>query len=404
MSAFFQETNKSGIKIIILCNFFGHMLKYQENLLASYYVKQGHSVTVITSTFNSIFDSYADKYDKTLPASEFFDNGVKIIRLPFSINILNRIRRFHGSRVCEILNAEQPDFIFSQDIMFNLRECVKYKKTHANCKISMDYHADYSNSAKNWLSLNILHKIIRRIFLYSVLKYIDKIYPVVPAGFVFLHEVYGIPYERMELLPLGADTDKAKEVIAQNRGKQIREKLNIPSDAIVIFTGGKLDPAKKTHLLIEAFIALSDPRLHLIIIGTASEENMPYKEKLEAMAQNNRNIHFTGWLNGEEVYDYMNASDFAVFPASQSVLWQQAIGMGLPLIVGSHKGQDASYLNIYNCLIIMEEKKITVQEIEKNIIKFIDDTALLERMKKAAVKTSNEYLSYDKIVQQTLNF
>jgi glycosyltransferase involved in cell wall biosynthesis len=288
--------------------------------------------------------------------------------------------------------------------MLNLYEVKKYRKKCPNCKIILDYHADYSNSGNGWLSRNILHKIIRKSCLYAVLMYIEKIYPIVPAGFVFLKEMYGVPYERMELLPLGTDPDKFNEIISQNKGKKIRENLGIPADAFVIFSGGKFDPLKKTDLLIKAFLNLSNPRIHLVIVGKASDSNTSYKAELEALSQSNKNIHFTGWLNGDEIYDYMNASDIAVFPASQSVLWQQAIGMGLPLIVGSHLGQDVSYLNIYDCLIIMEEHQITVHEIEKNIKKLVENTILLDAMRKAAFKTSNEYLSYDRIAKQTLHF
>ena len=390
------------MKIVMLCDFYNPTLQFQENTLVKYYVKQGHEVIVITSTFESVFDYYADRYDKTIPAHDFFDHRAKIIKLPFSINILNRIRRFGG--VMKILKREKPDVIFLHDIMLNIYEVKKYKKKYPNCKIIMDYHADYSNSGKNWLSRNILHKIIRKSCLYSVLKYIEKIYPIVPAGFNFLNELYGIPYERMELLPLGTDTDMFNEIISQNRGKSIRENLGIPSDAFVIFSVGKLDPRKKTDLLMKAFKNLSDSRVHLIIVGKTPDDYVSYKDELDTLMLNEKNIHHTGWLKGDEIYDYMNASDIAVFPASQSILWQQSIGMGLPLIVGSHLGQDVSYLNIYDCLIILDENQITVQEIEKNIKKMIEDPVLLNTMRKAAFKTSNEYLSYDIIAKRTLQF
>ena len=390
------------MKIVMLCDFYIHTLQYQENLLVKYYIKQGHEVTIITATFESIFDYMADKYDKNIPAHEFFDSGAKIVKLPFSVNILNRIRKLRG--VGKILEREQPDIIFLHDIMLNIYEVKKYKVKHQNCKIILDCHADYSNSGKNWLSRNILHKVIRKSFLYLILKDIEKIYPIVPYSFTFLNELYGIPYNRMELLPLGTDTDKFNEIISQNKRGEIREKLGIPTDAFVIFTGGKLDSIKKTDILIEAFKNLSDPRIHLIIVGKTSDSDASYKAKLEALMQNDKNIHLTGWLNGDGVYEYMSASDIGVFPASQSVLWQQAIGMGLPLIIGPHKGQDISYLNIYNCLIILGKNQITIQEIEKNIKKLMNDTVLLEEMKKAAFKTSNEYLSYDRIAKETLNF
>jgi glycosyltransferase involved in cell wall biosynthesis len=263
------------------------------------------------------------------------------------------------------------------------------------------------------VSLNILHKIIRKAFLYTGLKDIDKIYPVVPAGFVFLNEVYGIPYEKMELLPLGCNMDKVDEVRRQNKGKIIRHNLHIPDDAFVVFTGGKLDPVKRTDLLIESFLKLSYPNVHLIIAGTFREEYVAYKLKIEQMIKNNKQIHFTGWLNGEEVYDYMNASDIAVFPASQSVLWQQSIGMGLPLILGTITKingkifvQGADYLNINNNIIFLDKNKTSdieiISEISKIIKKLIKDPLLMKRMREGAIKTAEEFLDYAIIARKTL--
>jgi glycosyltransferase involved in cell wall biosynthesis len=398
------------MKIVMLCDFYSPALSYQENFLTKYYTKHGHRVVVVAATFESIFDYMSDRYNKKVKANEETINGSRIIKLPYSLNIFHKLRRFNGKRVSQILTEEKPDLIFSHNIALNLWEVVKYKKKNPACRIIMDYHTDYSNSAKNWLSLNILHKIIRKSFLYAVIKYIDKIYSIVPAGFIFLKEVYGIPYNKMELLPLGVDIDKSREILLQEKGKTVRKELQIPANAFVIFTGGKLDPVKRTDLLMEAVLRLNNPEIHLIVAGDFREQYADYKSRLEEMVKGSEQIHFTGWIKGDEMYHYMNASDMAIFPASQSVLWQQAIGMGLPLILGhvcSVKGktwvQDTDYLNANNNVIILDKYHITAQEIAQQIKRLADNPDLLDSMKKGALKTAEEFLSYDKIVQQTIN-
>lgn len=390
------------MKILMLCDFYNHTLQYQENFLSKYYRKQGHEVIIIASTFESIFDYMSDKYNNKIKANESIIDGVKIIKLPYSLNIFNKLRKFGG--VARILDAERPDIIFAHSIHINLYEAVSYKKKNPNTRIIMDYHADYSNSANGWFSLNILHKIIRKSFFRRAIGYIDQIYPVVPASSTFLHEVYGVPYERMEVLPLGADIDVVTETKMNHKGQVVRKKLNIPVNDNVIFTGGKLDTAKRTHLLIEAFILLSDPRLHLIVVGEPQGKDTTYKAELEKMSQGNNQIYFTGWLSGKEVYDYMDASDFAVFPANQSILWQQAIGMGLPLIVGQLKDQSITYLNKNENMMVIDEDRITANEIAEKIKMLTDNPIILDTMKAGALKTSEEFLSYDRIVQRTLMF
>lgn len=246
------------MKILMLCDFFNETLEYQENLLVKYYVKHGHDVVVIASTFESVFDYYADRHDKTLPARVYVNEGAKIIKLPYKFNILNKLRRY--TDIAGILEEEAPDLIFVHDIMLNFPEVIKYKKRNPNVVVIMDYHADYSNSGKNWLSLKILHGVIRKWYLDRARKHLSKIFPIVPASATFLNEVYGVEYSEMEILPLGADTDRGRLLKERSVGSTLRKQLGVPEDHFVIFSGGKLSPAKRTEILIQAFINISSPR------------------------------------------------------------------------------------------------------------------------------------------------
>lgn len=388
------------MKIVMLCDFYNENLEYQENLLAKYYTKNGHEVTIIASTFESIFDYYAGKYNSKVNSKEYDLDSIKIIKQPYAFNFFNKIKKLKN--VDNILNQVKPNLIFAHDIHLNLFEAVSYVKKNSDCKIIMDYHADYMNSAKNWLSLNLLHKIIRKQILYKVKPHIKKIFPVVPTSAKFLNEVYGISYNEMELLILGSDTDTINNIRLTGEYLNIRNKYNIPKDAIVIVSGGKLTPFKKTELLIEAFFKISNPNLYLLIIGDTGAENIEYKKYLLDSTKNNDKIYFTGWLNTQEVYAHMLASDIAVFPKSQSVLWQQAISCGLPLIVGLVGGNDVSYLNKYNCIIELEEYEITSMTIASRIKTLLDDKQLLTNMHNNSRKTADELLNYNKIILQTL--
>ncbi len=393
------------MKIVMLCDLYDERLQYQENLLAKYYTKHGHDVTVIASTFNSAVDFYADAYDKRVGAHEYFDGRTKVIKLPYQLNILNKLRRFAG--VGKILEREQPDLIFAHNIHLNLAEAAAYKRRHPACRIIMDYHADYSNSAKNWLSLNILHKLIRRRFLHRYIRAVDKIFPVVPASARFLHEVYGIPRDDMELLPLGADRDLAEHVVGKRSGQAVRGELGIPSHAVVIFTGGRLSPDKQTHCLIDAFLDLDEPDLHVVIVGKAATGHEDYVARLKERCVSNARVHFLGWIDGRDVYSYMDACDFAVFPASQSIMWQQAIGMGLPLVVGdgTQRGdQDPSYLNLYDNVLILARNDVRADVLADAIRSMASDQATLQRRRRGAKRAADELLNYDRIVSKTLAF
>lgn len=389
------------MKIVMLCDLYDEKRQYQENLFSRYYVKHGHEVTVLAATFKDAFDYVAHRYDPSVPPSVLWDEGVKVLKLPYRINFLNRLRKFRG--VDAILEREKPDLIFSHDIHLNLVEAVRYKRRHPECRIIMDYHADFSNSAQNWLSLAILHKIVRKSVLKRYRPYIDKIYPVVPASADFLYEVYDIPHEEMELLPLGADTDLAVRTREERAGEEIRARFAIPADATLVFTGGKLSPTKRTHLLVEAIAASPETSLHLLVVGDANRDDAAYMQAMVERAAPSGRVHFAGWVDGHDVYRYMDACDLAVFPASQSVLWQQALSMGLPLVVGRVGVQDATYMNLYDNMQILDEPDITVQGITAAIEHWANDPAALAEAQQNALRAADELLNYHKLVAMTLD-
>ncbi len=395
------------MNIVMLCDFYNESLEYQENLLVKYYRKHGHQVTVIASTFDSVFDYYNDKHDNSQPRRDYEDQGAHIIKLPYRYNLLNRLRAY--PRIDAILAEAKPDLIFVHDIMLNLPECVHYVRRHPNCRMILDYHADYTNSGKNWLSLKLLHGVIRKRFLDQARPYLSGIFPIVPAGATFLHEVYQVPHAEMEILPLGADTDRGQEVRRQGARSRLRTAMGVDEHECVIFTGGKLDPLKRTEELIDAVRALGMPGLHLVIAGEASAQQQDYKAELLRRAGGNPAIHFVGWQNAVGVYEHLDMADVAVFPASQSILWQQAISMGLPLIVGERSAgatqlQDVSYLNSEDNIIVLDEQRPMQEQLQQHIGRLAADTALRQRMSEGARRVSEQLLDWNSLIAKTLRF
>ena len=137
----------------------------------------------------SVFDYYNNKHDNKLPSKIYYDHGAKIIKLPFKFNFFGKLKKYISIK--NIVEEEKPDLLYIHCIMPNMLEMLDYKKRNPKVKMIMDYHADYSNSANNWFSLNVLHKIIRKkIYLDPVRKHISRFYPIIPGSTKFLNEVY----------------------------------------------------------------------------------------------------------------------------------------------------------------------------------------------------------------------
>lgn len=390
------------MKILMLCDFYHESLEYQEQLCAKFYVRHGHEVTVVTSTHESVFDYMADQHDNRRPARTYEHGGVKIIRLPFRYNILHRLKAF--APIDRLLEAEAPDLIFVHDIMLNFPDCVRYVKRHPRARMIMDYHADYSNSGKNLVSRAILHGVCRKWFLDRARPYLSKIFPVVPASATFLHEIYHVPFSEMELLPLGADLEAA--AAARNAGARqaLRAQLGIADTDIVIVTGGKLTPAKKTEMLFAALTHLQQFPLHVIVVGKAGSEHAAYGEELSRSAAGDARVHMVGWLEQGDLNRHLAAADLAVFPASQSILWQQSIAMGLPLIAGDTGHQDISYLNTEHNIIVLRNEEIRADRLTAAIAEVVGNPSRMRAMSEGALRVADEHLNWDRLLQRTLRF
>jgi 1,2-diacylglycerol 3-alpha-glucosyltransferase len=395
------------MKVLMLCDAFFDNLGYQENLLAKYYIRNGCDLTIIASNYDTLENYYKGNYNKDLPESTSIQNGYKVIRLKYRFFLFDKIKILKN--ITSILAEERPDLIFVHDILFNLHEVVNYKKQNKKCRLILDYHADYSNSANNWVSLHILHKIIRRSYLNLSLKHIDRIYPINTGSQIFLNEVYQIPNEQMEILPLGIDTDFTGENLKRINRNKIRSLYSIPLDAAVIFSGGKINRLKRTEDLLDSIIELNQPNLYLLLVGVIDNSDVEYKSLIKHKIMLNKNIIQVGWVDSEEVYQYMAASDFAIFPASQSVLWQQAIGMGLVTMLGKYVfvnnrfvDQHIEYLNANNNIIVLESLGSKKEEIVQKMKVLLQDRTLFETIKRNSIDFSEKYLSYSSVVKKTL--
>lgn len=382
------------MKILHLCisAFFIDNYSYQENLIAKYHVKQGHDVTVIASPFTYSAQGMG-MYLKE--ASSYFDpNGFKVVRLLYKKPIKwNRLFR-HYDGLYESIKHVEPDLIYLHGISFGDAVVVRdYIKQHPHVILYADNHADYINSAKNWLSKNILHSIVWRRSAKLLEPYMKKCWGVTPLRCRFLKEMYHIKQELIDFLPMGVDDDS----IPYDRESvkcHVRKGLNIKDDDILIFTGGKIDYLKNTHVLLEAFTDIRDKNIHLVICGTLT----PQMQRLKAIIDSDIRVHYLGWCGAERVMECMIASDISFFPGTHSTLWEQSVGVGIPIVCKYWEGMEHVNIN-GNCLFVKGED---VKEI-KDVINRIKDFTILDNLKTLARVASSEFL-YSNISKKAIGY
>ena len=378
---------------ICLAAFYIDNFSYQENLLPKFHKKNGYDVEILASLVT--FDSNGEM--SLLPSCSSYKNedDIKVTRLNYKKSFKSDVLRKYEGTYDEIVLSE-PDIIFIHGCQFSdMESIVRYKKKRPDIRIYVDNHADFSNSATNWLSKNILHKIIWKSSAKKILPYTEQFYGVLPARVEFLKEIYKVPDQKVSLLVMGSDDEFIKKYKEnQNHSKELKEKLNIPKEDFVIISGGKIDHAKRQIFnLIEAVKTINNVKL--VIFGSVVKDME--EEFLELVKH--PNVIYVGWINNEETYQYLSVADLAVYPGRHSVYWEQTAGMGIPMVVKYWEG--TTHIDVGgNCKFLYQNNS---NEIRSRIIELLDDREKYEEMLIVANGKGKSKFSYFNIAKKSLN-
>ena len=380
------------MKLVHLClvGAYNEGWTYQENLLSKYHARLGYDVTLLCIPL----EYNQGKLQVSSETDYVNKEGVHVIRMPEKINLNNRIV-FHKG-VSETLDKISPDILFIHGCQFwDIGEVTKYLKSHPNIVAYVDNHADFSNSATNWLTKNILHKKIWRYCANKIAPYVKRFYGVLPARVDFLTDVYCLPKEKCELLVMGADDELVEKAMQPEVRQKIRRKYGIENKDFLIVTGGKIDQSKtQTLLLMEAVHKMENSNVRLIVFGSVSDELVGRVCSLS----DGKKVQYIGWINADQTYDFFAASDLVVFPGRHSVFWEQVAGQGIPMIVkdwpGTHHvdlGGNVKYLT-----------HDSVEEIMTVILEVTENGKEYAAMKRIAVEKGKEVFSYQCIAERAI--
>ncbi len=353
---------------------------YQENLLCKALAEDGHEVIVIApNTLHRIYKKI--EFDKALlETPDTMDGRVRIIRRPIKMYT----RYFYTiPALYKLLEDIKPDILFvHSNQQVPLLVATRYAKKHKNMTFYVDNHAEFCNTAQNYLSKEILHKVIYKAIIHHAYSRLDRIFYVSEEAKELLIDLYKLPATKMEFYPVGGNIIDG-EARAKNRLEKRRE-LNLADDDILICITGKLDAGKKTLLALTAFSKVKSDKLKLVIIGTFSDD---IKEAaLDAIGNDNR-IQFIGWKKGDELLKYLCAADLYVQPGNESATLENAICCGVPVMVRRSKNYEMLLNGNHWFIDTMEDMIAVLHEI-------CADASVLEAKSEASYKLAYEILDY----------
>lgn len=365
---------------------------YQDNLLSKYHKKMGYDVSFITSKWVYNNNGEIEQIDKD---TYFNEDGVKMIRLQNKKGEKYEQKFKHFIGLTDALNQERPDILFIHGPQFlEMPEIVRFVKKN-QVDVYVDNHADFSNSGRTFLSKYILQGIIWKHMAHIINPYTKKFYGVLPARVDWLKNVYGLPEEKCELLVMGADDEAVQQALSEQSQQSFRRMYGIEQDDFLIVTGGKIDSFKlQTLLLMEAIHNIQDDKLKLVVFGSIQKD---IQQRLEELCDGKK-VQYIGWAKGKESYEFMGAADLVVFPGRHSVYWEQAAGLGIPMLCKYWEG--TTHVDCGGNIRFLKED--TVEEIQGNIQRLLDNPEEYERMLLVAKGNGKRVFSYKEIARRSI--
>jgi len=193
-----------------------------------------------------------------------------------------------------------------------------------------------------------LRAYLRIFFLRWVYRHIDHaFFPGQNTKAYF--KKFGLKENQLSFAPHAVDNQRFSED-KTTEANELRDKLNLQENDILVLFAGKFENKKSPIELLEAFISLNKPRLHILFVGNGELE-----ETLKTKASGIETVHFLGFQNQTMMPVIYQASDLFCLPSkgpgetwglavneamacSKAVLVSEKVGCAVDLVTNGLNG------------------------------------------------------------------
>ena len=308
---------------------------------------KGHKVHILTRKT----PDHKTNHEKISGVKEWrYECNYKSQLLFLKSNIINGklfFEKLHNKYLFDCINFHQPFTAFGVLQSSISKNIAKFYTCH-----SLSYEEYISrNSWKKFLfsrQYNYLQVRMRKWIEKKNLNESDKIVVLSQFTKKKLSDIYRIPSNKISIIHGGVDLDRFKLL---KNGNSKRKNLGIPENKIIIFTVRNLVKRMGLENLILAFKQIINiaPDIELIIGGDG-----PLKTHLIALTKSlglEKKIHFTGFIQDDQLPSYYQCSDLFVLPTIElegfGLVTLEALASGLP-VLGTPVGGTKEILSRFN--------------------------------------------------------
>lgn len=382
------------MKILHIMNWFIEDLGYQENYLSFCQAQLGNEVKVLCSKY----------YPKGLRFLKR-NNSEEEIKYAGGLLKVKRLKSFFWQflteqnwffRLKEEIESFEPDIVHLHHIWIlpTIQFLVTNFRHKKQIRIFVDDHIDNGNfSYKGALKFIYLFWFIKKIIIPIMLKRNFIFISVNPYSFHCLDILFGIPTEKIALLPLGLDNQKI--FFSLQKRQALRNRYGLDEEDIVFTFSGLFQQNKSLKDLISAFTILSQryPHIFLLMIGQGKIAN----DEGFIHLKNTGRIILAGWQPIAEIYQWYSMADIAVLPGKLGGI-KDILAAGRPLIISDDLA--VSYLLEYGNGLIF--KKHDVQGLALCMEQYIRSPDLILEHGRKAARLVNDKLSWENIAIKSL--
>ena len=388
------------MKIVHLVQHYMPGHTYQENYLPAEMKKLGHDVTILSGVDNPEF--YTDALHQPGDIITDKDVTVRYVKMQYK-SLYTTIDGLY-----ELLASEKPDMVFVHGFLIARNfELARYARRHPDCAFCADTHETYllafnacfSGSLKDRIRRILYFRMVYRLWRRQMERRYSVIFYVTPPRRTYAVRELGFSEKKLAPLWLGAELKSLPYDRKETLRTQVRERLNLPSDAKILILAGKLDEKKRPVELAEAFARLDDAQWWLVYVGSVEEE---IRARIDQTAGGTGRVRYTGFVSGKAVLEYIAASDFAVYPGAHSVLWEQTVCLGIPAAFHEPEPGDAAHLSDESEPNAVFLKSGSAEELFDLLSAMTADETLLKTMGERARRYGESHLSYAELAKRAL--
>lgn len=320
------------MKILIVLDYFQPKLWYSETFIAWEYMRKWYDVLVVTSDHFYPFPNYENTswqilWQRKQNTWYFIEEWIPTKREKLKFEIFNRS---YFENVEKNISDFKPDVIIVNWIASITAIVVARLKDKYNFKLAC-FDSNLMSIINQWLILKQVFYFIFRLFFSKYLGgKVDKFIWVQEETCKIIYKFYWMPKNKIEFIPLWTDVEKFR--FDESERNNIRERYNIPKNAIVLVYTWKLILDKWYDLLIKATSKIIDENRNVYVIILWSWPKYLINQMDIYIKNSKDNYKLINFVKNEELYKYFSASDIGIWPLQESISMIEAAACNLPFI------------------------------------------------------------------------